>query len=240
MQIFFFIYLSTFPLLNACTYIHVVYRYALYSRNANLVGILKRLVHAYNHRVHSALYGMTPAEVINNEEKEFMLRLHRYPWLAQPGGRPVRAQIDPHAPQLGTFVRVAMKRSGAHTFAKETDTHATAFSHALYQVIRYDLMFYMRWAMDLKKNIHQCEWHNISAHRNWHPPSMRLVLLELGAKRVERRHFYLHEIQPSIYNPDTHFVVDKVLARRRGPGNRPQVLVRFLDYHDEFLSLLHV
>ena len=53
---------------------------------------------------------------------------------------PVRAQIDPRAPPLGSFVRVAMKRSGAHTFAKETDTHATAFSHALYQVIRYDLM----------------------------------------------------------------------------------------------------
>lgn len=84
---------------------------------------------------------MTPAEVINDEAKEFMLRLHRYPWLGEHGGMPVRAQFDPRAPRLGSFVRVAMKRSGAHTFAKETDTHATAFSHALYQVIRYDLMF---------------------------------------------------------------------------------------------------
>ena len=71
-----------------------------------------------------------------------------------------------------------------------------------------------------------------------HPPSMRLVLLELGAQKPERRHYYLHEVQASIYNPDAHFVVDKVLARRRGPGNRQQVLVRFLDYHGELLSAI--
>lgn len=118
---------------------HIMYRYALYSRDANLIKILQRLVKAYNNRIHSALHGMTPAEVINNEEKEWMLRLWRYPWLAVKGGTPVRAQIDPRAPPLGSFVRIAMKRSGKHTWAKETDTHATAFSHALYQILRYDL-----------------------------------------------------------------------------------------------------
>ena len=68
-----------------------------------------------------------------------------------------------------------------------------------------------------------------------HPPSMRLVLLELGAQEPENRHYYLHEVQASIYNPDAHFVVDKVLARRQGPGKSKQVLVRFLDYHGEFM-----
>ena len=125
-------------------YIHTIwYRYALYSRNANLVDILRRIVYAYNHRVHSALNGMTPAEVINDELKEFKLRLHRYPWLAHLGGIPVRAQIDPRAPPIGSFVRVLMQRKGVHAFAKETDTHATRFSHALYQIFRYDLMFMM-------------------------------------------------------------------------------------------------
>ena len=67
-----------------------------------------------------------------------------------------------------------------------------------------------------------------------HPPSMRLVIIELGARKPERRHYYLHEVQLSIYNPTAHFVVDKVLARRRR-HNQKQVLVRFLDYHGELL-----
>lgn len=70
-----------------------------------------------------------------------------------------------------------------------------------------------------------------------HPPSMRLVLVEVGARQPERRHFYLHEVQASIYNPDAHFVVDKVLARRRGAGNQKEVLVRFLDYHGLFAPI---
>ena len=39
-------------LLNA--YMHIMYRYALYSRDANLIKILQRLVKAYNNRIHSA------------------------------------------------------------------------------------------------------------------------------------------------------------------------------------------
>ena len=187
---------------------------------------------AYNNRVHSALYGMTPAEVINDEVKEFNLRLLRYPWLGQPDGVPVRCQVDPHAPPVGSFVRVAMKRTGAHTYAKETDTHATAFSHAIYQIIRYDLMSPCV-NVQLSYTLLFEPQPNFLMHITiLHPPSMRLVLLEIGAKRPEKRHYYLHEIQPSIYNPDAHFVVDKVLARRPGPGKRTQVLIRFLDYHD--------
>ena len=61
---------------------------------------------------------------------------------------------------------------------------------------------------------------------------MRLILVELGATSPEQRHYYLHEVQPSIYNPDAHFIVDRVLGRRRGPDNRStQVLIRFKDYH---------
>ena len=68
---------------------------------------------------------------------------------------------------------------------------------------------------------------------------MRLVIIEVGARKPERRHYYLHEVQPSIYNPNAHFVVDKVLARRRGPRNQRLVLVRFLDYHGELLCCEH-
>jgi hypothetical protein len=89
---------------------------------------------AYNKREHSALFGMTPEQVISDPVKEWHLRLRRFPWLARVGGTAKRAQVDPNAPALWSFVRVAMKRTGAHYFAKETSTTATAYSHSLFQV----------------------------------------------------------------------------------------------------------
>ena len=119
-----------------------MYRYALYSRDANLINVLHRVIATYNRRVHSALHGMTPEEVIMNPAKEWLLWEQLFPHLHQ--GRPRRAELDPHAPPLGSFVRIAKKRS-ERQFVKETDPLSTAYSNAIYQVIRYDLMLNRNW-----------------------------------------------------------------------------------------------
>ena len=59
---------------------------------------------------------------------------------------------------------------------------------------------------------------------------MRLVLLQVGARRPERRHYYLSECVRSVYNPLAHFVIDRVLRRRRGANGRREALVHFADY----------
>lgn len=67
-----------------------------------------------------------------------------------------------------------------------------------------------------------------------HPPSTRLVLVELGAKCPERRHYYLSEIQESHFNPKMHFLVEQVLARKIGPNGRRLCYVKYRDYHGMF------
>lgn len=111
-----------------------------------MVSALRRIVAAYNKRVHSALHGMTPEQVISNPVNEWRLRLRRYPWLARRGGTPKRASIDPRALPLGSWVRVRMDRVGEH-FKKGTDATATKYSHSVYQIIRYDLMFSVHWVL---------------------------------------------------------------------------------------------
>lgn len=117
------------------------HRYALYTRKANLVDALRRIISAYNHRIHSALHGLTPDEVLNNAENEWRLWELRFPHLAR-NELPQRALLDPRAPPLGSFVRVAHKRTepGRH-FTKETDPTAPTFSMAVYQVVGYNLMY---------------------------------------------------------------------------------------------------
>ena len=115
------------------------YRYALYSREANLIDILHRIIATYNKRVHSALHGMTPEEVITSPAKQWLLWELRFPHLHQ--GQPRRAELDPNAPPIGSFVRIAKKRS-ERQFVKETNPLSTAYSNAIYQVIRYDLMLH--------------------------------------------------------------------------------------------------
>ena len=63
---------------------------------------------------------------------------------------------------------------------------------------------------------------------------MRLVLLQVGSNRPERRHYYLHECVRSIYNPDAHFVIDRVLRRRQRAGRR-EALVHFADYYGKYM-----
>lgn len=60
---------------------------------------------------------------------------------------------------------------------------------------------------------------------------MRLVLLELGAKKPERRHYYLSDVVLSLYDPRQHFLVEQVMARRTVRGRR-LVYVKYRDYKD--------
>ena len=63
-----------------------------------------------------------------------------------------------------------------------------------------------------------------------HPPSTRLVLKEIGATKPLGRHYYCDEIVRSIYDPDAHMIVERVLARKRGLDGRRIAYVKFLDY----------
>ena len=62
-----------------------------------------------------------------------------------------------------------------------------------------------------------------------HPPSMRVVLLEIGDRRPLKRRWYIDEIVRSIYDPNAHMIVERVLARRRIIGKR-MAYVKFRDY----------
>ena len=65
-----------------------------------------------------------------------------------------------------------------------------------------------------------------------HPPSARLVLLEIGDRRPLKRHYYTDEIVRSIYDPSAHMIVERVIARRRINGKR-MAYVKFRDYVGE-------
>ena len=118
-----------------------LYRYALYSRDANLIDALHRIVATYNRRVHSALHGATPAEVLESPDAEWRLWEARFPHLVR-GEPPPRAKVDRRrAPPIGSFVRVLKKRTDGRHFVKETDPTSTTFSNSIYQVIAYNLMF---------------------------------------------------------------------------------------------------
>lgn len=91
-------------------------------------------------REHSALYGMTPIQVIDNPLYEWRLWERRFPHLKR-NEPPPRAKFDRRAPPIGSFVRVRMKRSDpGRRFLKETDPVQPSHSHAIYQVIGYNLM----------------------------------------------------------------------------------------------------
>ena len=176
-----------------------LYRYALYSRQADLVDILRRIIETYNHTVHSALHGMTPAQVINSLDAEYRLYELRFPQLV--AGEPLRrGEVHKNTPPIGSFVRIKKKR---HRFVKEVDPLETSYSNAVYQVVGYNKM---------------------------HGPSARLRLIEVGSKHILRRLYYTDEVIQSIYNPDQHYIVEKVLGRRVGAGGRREVLVKFLNY----------
>lgn len=146
-----------------------VYRYALYSRQANLIDILLRVINSYNKTKHSALHGWTPAEVLDSAQKQFILWERRYAHLrnSSENAAEPRGQLHKNTPRIGSFVRVLKKREGAHRFAKEVDPLSTSYSNAIYQVIGYNRS---------------------------HAPSVRVRLVEVGSNRVQPRHYYTDEL----------------------------------------------